>query len=115
MIAAASLVVALAACVATPERVGLREREWQDTLQTRIPAGTPRADAEQFLASRGVRAVWLRKVSGLKDDCPGSLLSGRDAGIARSVYIVWDLEIHVCLDESDRVTGHRVYVFNQGL
>ena len=100
-------------CATPSHQLDQRQKEWEAALARHVPPGTARADAERFLAARGTPPVWLRSVSGLKDACPADLLSAKDRSAARGMFLSWDLEIHVCLEDG-RVTGHRVYAFNQG-
>jgi hypothetical protein len=118
----AVLMVALAGCITAPRDVRQRETYWRQVLAERAPAGTGKSDVlllfEQYglpVSERTYRTALPG--GGETSNCrlPDQAVSAIERGAVRGLYLNWDIEITVCLDERDRVEKHYVGAWNAGI
>ena len=114
--------VLLAGCVTAPEAIREREDYWRRILAEQAPTGTIRDDALAVFERQGLLAG-AGTYRTVHDDgsetsqcrLPDRALSALEHGAVRGMYMNWDIEITVCLDENDRVEDHFVGAWNAGI
>ena len=109
------VLAATAGCITAPHEVRSLEAEWRQRLSSEAPPGASREKADRLLRDHGlVPSTGTYRVAHADgretSSCrlPDRALSATQPGAVRGLYIKWDLEITVCLDEKDTVEGHFV-------
>jgi len=113
---------ALSGCVTAPGDVQERENYWRQILAEHAPLGTTRNDVISLFAkydlptSKGTYRT-AQPGGGETSNCrlPDRAVSAIERGAVRGLYLNWDIEITVCLDEKDTVEKHYVGAWNTGI
>jgi len=118
----AGLLLMLAACVTAPQSVREREAYWLEVLTERAPVGASKARVVALFAEYRLPMVEGTYRTALPDggqssNCrlPDRAVSAIERGAVRGLYIKWDIEVTVCLDERDTVESHFVGAWNAGI
>lgn len=117
-----ALMAALTGCVTAPRDVQERENYWRQVLAEHAPPGTPANDVISLFAkhdlptSEGTYRT-AHPGGGETSNCrlPDRAVSAIERGAVRGLYLNWDIEITVCLDEEDTVETHYVGAWNAGI
>jgi len=114
--------VLFAGCVSAPAAIREREAYWRRVLAEQAPAGTERADViavferQGLMASEGTyRTVHDDGSETSHCRLPDRALSALERGSVRGLYVDWDIEVTLCLDENDRVEDYFVGAWNAGI
>lgn len=116
------VLLTLAACVTAPQSVREREAYWREILAERTPVGAPKSQVAalfteyQLPMAEGTYRTALPD-GGQSSNCrlPDRAVSAIERGAVRGLYIKWDIEVTVCLDERDTVESHFVGAWNAGI
>lgn len=105
--------VLLSACAGPSSRVA-REAYWEKVLMREVPAGTPRALAEQRLGAHGlvVRYRPYAELGERPDECPAHRLYAQHYGALAGLAPRFDVRLILCLGVDGRVVRSYVDRFN---
>ena len=112
----------ISGCITAPAKVRALENDWRQRLAENAPPGTPRNEVESLFEQHGltpaIGTYRIRHEDGSESShcrLPERAVTTRDRSAVRGLYLKWDLEVTVCLDENDRVESHYVGAWNAGI
>jgi len=122
LFASLTLLASLAGCVTAPHQLDERESYWREELARDAPVGTRKADVLALFAKHDLPVSEGTYRTAHPDgsetsNCrlPERALSAFERSAVRGLYMSWDIEITVCLDEKDAVEGYFVGSWNAGV
>jgi len=122
MVALCGLLFSLGGCVTASQQVKERETYWRQVLLSEAPVGTSKSDAllmfgrHNLVTTDGTYKT-ISDDGSEKSNCryANRALTAVERSAVRGLYLKWDIEITVCLDDDNQVDSHYVGAWNAGV